>query len=293
MKESVLVILIFASALAWWIPRQWEWREAQRALFDSEARLAALRNRVAGAETALNSARQEQGAQNRAHSQAAAALNAVRHDLSTRAPESQWVAPPSSLPKWELQSPYVWVRKDFLRQLNLPVFAKDGAITRDAGELLGLDRITQETINAQVQSALSNYHSFALLNAEISNSPPVSGQGEGQTVTVQIPATPEEGGALTEQITAILQENLGAQRAQLVTNTAAAWLNGFSSTQAMTVSVTRKPDGNYQLEMQLPDGSSSTFGGVSASYAQQLVPDYVLPLLADAFPQAANAPDSP
>jgi hypothetical protein len=45
--------------------------------------------------------------------------------------------------------------------------------------------------------------------------------------------------------------------------------------------------------MELPDGSSSTYGGISGSYAQQLVPGYVLPLLTDAFPQPGDPPDAP
>jgi hypothetical protein len=265
----------------------------RQALRDSEARLAALRNHVASAETELDSARQEQGAQNRAHSQAVAAVHVARHDLSIKSPESQWAAPPLSLPQWEHDSPYVWVRKDFLRELNLPVFAKDGAITHDAGELLGLDQPAQAAINEQVQSVLSNYHAFQFANAEVSNSPPASGQGDGPTVTVQIPAMPEQGAALAEQITAVLQQNLGEQRAQLVTNVAADWLSLFSSTQAVTIAATRKPDGNYHLDLQLPNRGSSSYNGISASYALQLIPDYLLPLLAGAFPQAADGPDSP
>jgi hypothetical protein len=293
MKKPFLVVLIFAVALAWWIPRQVESRRTEQALQDSENKLAALRHRLANAESALNSARQEQGAQNRAHAQTTAAVDAARHALSIKAPETQWLAPPASLPKWETDSPFVWVRKDFLRELNLQVFAQDGAIRRAAAELLGVDKSTQAAINGQIQQALSNYHAIQLAKAEVSSAPPASGQGNGPTVTVQIPAMPDQGAALTGQITQILQQNLGGQRAQLVASTAELWLNDFSSTQALLVSVTPQTDGNYHLEMQLPNGSSSTYGGIPAARVQQLVPDYLLPLLADAFQQSGDAPNAP
>ena len=197
------------------------------------------------------------------------------------------------MPKWETDSPFVWVRKDFLRELNLQVFAQDGAIRRAAAELLGVDKSTQAVINGQIQQALSNYHAIQLAKAEVSSAPPASGQGNGPTVTVQIPAMPDQGAALTGQITQILQQNLGGQRAQLVASTAELWLNDFSSTQALLVSVTPQTDGNYHLEMQLPNGSSSTYGGIPAARVQQLVPDYLLPLLADAFQQSGDAPNAP
>jgi hypothetical protein len=116
-------------------------------------------------------------------------------------------------------------------------------------------------------------------------------QADGPVVTVTVPATPPEQAArLRDQISQILEENLGSQRAKLLTDLGGGWLDeawGHPAQFGISVTVMRHPDGTYMF------GNSS--GGFAddlpAGDVPQHIPDYLRPFFTDILnPPAAADP---
>jgi hypothetical protein len=290
MKKSAFVLLIFLAALALWIPSRWKLLDTRRALLQSEARLAQLRGRLAADEATLDLARRARDTQNKARAQALAAVSQSQEAAAKLDPESRWANPPASLPDWNSQSPYIWVPKDFLPRLQPLVFEKYGGMTREAASVLALDDPARRALDNQLRQALADYHALQVSNAQTSDQSLPDANADGPVVTVQIPAMPEEGTAFLDQIQQILQQNLGAQRAGLVTNAAADWLDNLSGQRPTVVSVTRHPDGNWGVCIRSANGSQTSSSGIPSSYAATMLPDYLLPLFADILPPPDDAP---
>ena len=284
MKKSFPALLIFLAALALWIPAHWKLLETRRALLDSITRLADLRIRLAADQSALDSARREQDAQNKARVQASAAVARAQQALAKMDPDSQWASPPASLPDWNPRSPYIWVPKDFLAGLNARVFDGSGGMTRGAASVLAIDEKTCRVMNDQLESALADYHSLQVSNARTSDRPVDDDKADGPVVTVQIPAMPEQGAEFLDQIGQILQQNIGDQRTGLVTNMAGDWLDNLSGQKPIVISLTLHPDGNCDVDSQLADGNRSHYSGIPANGTAEHLPDYLLPLFADFLP---------
>jgi hypothetical protein len=283
MKKSVPALLIFLAALALWLPAHWNLLETRRALLDSQTRLADLRSRLAADQSALDSTRREQDAQIKARVQNAAAVAGTRQALAKLDPDSQWANPPSSLPDWNPKSPYIWVPKEFLARLHPTVFDGSGRMTAQAASVLAIDEPARRAMNSELEQALADYHALQLSHAQTSGQP-------GAVVTVQIPAMPEEGAEFRDQIGQILQQNIGGQRAGLATNTAADWLDNLSGKNPIVLSLTLHPDGTYGVDSESADGSKSHYSGITATYAAQKVPDYLLPFFADILPPPTGSP---
>jgi len=228
MKKSTLPLLIILAALAFGIPARWRLMEARRALLNSQARLAELQKQIAADESSFDSARREQERQNRERARVTAAVAKAQANLSKIDPESQWASPPASLPEWNPRSPYIWVTKDSLALLHPVALDKEGGLTRDAAAILAVDEETRLAMNAHLERAVADFRSLQLSNAQVTEQPSDGSAGGASVVSVQIAAMPEQGAAFRDQIEQILEQDIGDQRAGLVTNMAADWLRNFS-----------------------------------------------------------------
>jgi hypothetical protein len=289
MKKLPLVTLIFASAgLVWWTQNA-SWKANEKALQQSRERLESLRERAQAAEMAVSKASAEQNSQNQIRLATSTSLRAAQRDLAAKDPASQWAEPPAHWPEWNPNSPYIWVRKESLPSFRPAVFTQSGGISREAADVLAIDDSLRNSINAQLQTALSNYRAAELTNAEVTTKPSKDNASISE-ITVKIPPPADEGAVFQNTVTQILQQNLGDQRAGLITNAASSWLSGFSSGNQTAITVSRLGGGNYQLSMEMPNGSSSSYGGLPGSNVQMILPSYVLPLFNDFF---AQSPDQP
>jgi hypothetical protein len=289
MKKSILALFIFLAALALWIPAQGRLLATRRELLASQARLADLRNRAGADQSFLESARRQQKAQSQARVQAAAAVGRARQALAKLDPDSQWASPPASLPDWNPKSPYIWVPKDSLARLHPAVFDAKGAITRETASVLAIDEPARRALNDQLQRALADYHALQASNAQVSDQPADDSTADGPVVTVRVAAMPEQGAQFRTQIGQILQQNLGDQRAGLVTNAAADWLDNLSGQGSLIVSVTLHPDGTCHT-YQAVNGNTTVNNGITAGSARYDIPDYLLPLFGDLLAPSTEDP---
>lgn len=282
--------LVLLAALAFWIPGRWDLLKARHALSDSKTRLADLQSGIAADQFALASALRERETQYRARSEAAVAVARAQRELAKIDPESQWANPPASLADWNPASPYFWVPKEFLPKLGLDVvietnldihskvFTPNGGLTGEMASILAMDEQTCRAVNGQLERALADFHSLQIANVQQSDDS-LGRTADSPVVTVKVEAMAEEGARLCDQITQILQQNLGPQRTSMVTNVGQWWFNrsDISGQGPITVTVMRHPDGKYMVK----SFSSGFFDKIPAGDAPRYIPDYLLPFFAD------------
>lgn len=287
MKKIHIMGLVFLAATAAWMHGHWQQFQSERALAEARVALAALQNRIDSDQAALAEARLEQKRQNQARSRLAADAAGARRQLALADPASQWARPPAALPDWNPKSPYIWVRKDLLASLHPPALNWQGALSRDAADILGLSEEDRVKLNQQVQGALDNFRSLQNSNAVVTNTLPDGGAGDGPVVTITIPALVEEGEALQTQLTQILEQNLGRERAAVLTNAAADWLEGFALQEPDVFSVMQNPNGTYRVSSKSAN-DSYTYDGISARGAYNHIPQNFAPVFTGILPPPAD-----
>ena len=277
-RKSTLILLVCLAALVVWIPQRRKLARARVAVAEAEEQRVRLDERIAKATAELESVRRELRGQqsNRAETLAAAAK--AEQELARDDPEALWLAPPSVLPDWNADAPYVWLRKEVLPKLWVSVFTDDGELRGDIAAVLTLTESQQRAVNATLPRLLTEYRALEAANAERVDES-VSGEGkEGTKVTVRIKPLPEEGARLRQQVELALRSDVGEQRGALVLELASDWLNSQVShfgTASKTISVARQPDGGYNIKIH--DWNSQQFtAGVPR--IDPYIPAHLLPL---------------
>src|SRR5438128_1869959 len=249
-RQMWLILVIVLAALALWIPRQRRLAQARLEVAEAEAQRVRQEERVATAAAALESVRRELRAERSQRAVTLLAVAEVEQELARVDPESRWLVPPPALPEWNAESPYVWLRKQILPGLWVSVFSDDGELRGDIAAVLTLTEGQQRALNTTIPRLLAEYRALEAAHAERdSDSPSGTGDG-GEKVTVRIKPLPDEGARLKRQLEAALRGELGEQRGELVLQLSADWLNsqfGHFGTDPKTISVTRRPDGTYQI----------------------------------------------
>ncbi len=205
----------------------------------------------------------------------------AEEELAQLDPEVRWVAPPTELPEWNADSPYVWLRKEMLSKLQVSAFTDNGELRGEVVGVLALTDSQQHAMNASVPRLLAEWRGLEVANAERIDEP-VSGPGKNdRKITVKIRPLPEEGGRLRQQVEAALRSELGEQRATLLMQLSESWLNHqfdrFGSAPK-TLSVIRHPDRKYDINIQSASGSS--FQGGTVNFDKD-IPAHLLPLFID------------
>jgi hypothetical protein len=286
MQNATLILLIFAMALLIWMPRQVRIENARNDVRALKFRQATLEEQIAAAETSLDSTRGALQAERSTLVQTLASLSAAQFEIEKEDPEIRWVAPPVTWPEWNPESPYVWLRKEMLPRLHVPIFSEQGEVLDSAALVLCLDPAARSELNQQLKRLLAEHRALELAGAEVTDEHvPQIEQSEGRKITVRAqPAFAGEGAHLRREFEELLLHYLGQQRSDLLVESARWWLNEqFSGPNAPTViSVARRPDGSYSIVKEAGGGWSSASGMTSLD---GFIPAHLLPLfdaLADA-----------
>jgi hypothetical protein len=140
-----------------------------------------------------------------------------------------------------------------------------------------------------VQNALDEFHTQQSSNAVVTNTLEVGWPVGGPVVTVQIPASVEAGQALQNQIAQILEQNLGSDRAAVLTNTAADWLSGFAVQEPGVFSVMRYSNGTYFIYSKIGNEYFNTDGEPARSAYYQ-IPQNLVAFFTNILPPPSDAP---
>ncbi len=290
--KIILILLILSAATAVWIPHQRHLTEAHAALAETNAQRLKLEERINAATAELESARRELQTQNSNRKQTRSAIARAEAALSKVAPESRWVAAPSTLPNWINGSPYVWLRKDILPKLPVQAFNENGAVNADVAAVLTLNEKQTIALNATLTNLLAEYHAIETAKAEKTDDdlPGIAGQ-KGEKLTIRVQPQPEDGKRFMQQFETALRDEIGAQRADLLLQTSETWLDqqfSQSGAKPKTISLLRHPDGSYNLSIK--SGSSWFSTGGPWKIIQGQIPAHLRDLFNDlVHPQPEQA----
>jgi hypothetical protein len=262
--KLAMIMLILMGAAAVWIPRQQDLQQSRIALANAKVRRGQLEERIAAAASTLESARRELRGQKAGGKELQTALAKAEQELAKVDPESRWVAPPATLPDWNRDSPYLWLRKEMLPKLPVEVFTETGALQEEVGAILTLDPNQRAVLNATLARLLAEYRTLEAAKAERTEDhlPGIAGQA-GDKISVRVQPLPEEGARLKRQFETALRTELGVQRADLVIQAGDNWLDSqFSQfgAEPKTISLIHNQGGSYSICFQSGHSWFSTGG---------------------------------
>jgi hypothetical protein len=264
LSKIILALPILSAATALWIPHQRTLAAARTALTDTRAQHKKFEERITAATTGLESARTELHGLQNSRKQTRSAIEKAEAELSRTDPEAHWATPPESLPDWNTQSPYVWLRKDILPKLPIQAFTENGALKTEVASVLMLDQNQKTALNTTLTSLLAEYHSLEAAKAQKTDEhlPGIADQ-KGDKVTIRVEPQPEDGQRLMQQFQTALRNQIGEQRADLMLKASEMWLDeqfSQSGAEPKTISILRHPDGSYSLSIKSGASWFSTGG---------------------------------
>jgi hypothetical protein len=263
----------------------------QQALARAHLALAALQQQAAqveaqrvAAEAALDTARQESLEQKSSRTRLSTSIARAEQELARINPDSLWAMPPENLPEWNDQSPYVWLRKATLTTLPIQPFSDEAELSSEVAGVLTLDAAARQELNAKLRRIADEYHRLEAAHAERIDQPLPDIVPDGPAVTVRVNPLPEDAARSRQEFEAALTDVLGTQRADLLIQGAARWIDsqfGQPDSQPRTISVVRHPNGTYNLSERT---GSSWFSTGGPSVLDHHVPPHLRPLFSDVLP---------
>lgn len=217
----------------------------------------------------------------------AAKAAALLRELAPENSDARWSIPPTQLPDWDPDSPYVWLNKELLTRFPLQPFSSTGALSPTVASLLVLEPQQVQQLNENITRLVAEYRAQEAARAQPAEQT-ISGQESGQIkkLTLIIPPSPEFSATLKDQVERTLVAQLGQSRADLLLQTAAGWWQeqiGGSGTESRVFSVERQADNSYQVSISSGTMRMSV-GGVGS------INDYVPPHLRPFF-DSLTSPD--
>lgn len=174
-----------------------------------------------------------------------------------------WRTPPATLPAWEPESPYVWMEKSALKQLPLVALTSGGHISPEFAEILGMNSNQIARIESALENILQRHFSNELAHAKVQIQPastplaegaPAASEGslvqEVRSIEVVIPALGTEASELLQNFESTVEQELGAQRRQLLFASAQSWLDeefSYRGENEKRYTVTRLPGEMFEV----------------------------------------------
>lgn len=141
----------------------------QTRLTAGRAELAGGQSRIERLHHEINETRRELAeiesaikAQHRARRSAELAMADHKRAGEKISPEARWVQPPSTLPDWNAESPYIWISKETLAKLpvNLGPFLSNGQMPEAVAEVLAIDEETRRKLSHAASQLLRDYRAL-------------------------------------------------------------------------------------------------------------------------------------
>lgn len=272
-----IVVLMAGITSLVWCERQAGIRDARRDLASAQAEQALIGERIDRAREEIESNQNELSEQQDWQSAATNRIAQLETEISRTAPASRWADPPADWPRWDTNSPYVWLRKEMFSELRIKRFNDRGEISSDLAGLMGLSPTETAALNSSLGQIEAANHTAQLARVQTSES--VSADGD-RSMTVAVPSSPADGAELAQQFQTALEDQLGAQRAGLIDQDTNWFASEFdlSPASSNTYTITAHTNGNYSVEIATgPSGSSSYGGSPSSADALRHVPYYLVP----------------
>jgi hypothetical protein len=210
------------------------------------------------------SLRQRLASEHAALARALGSFQQAQLNLDQSHPESRWASPPPILPRWEQPSPFIWIEKKALTSLPIPTFSDRGNLNPSLAQVLLISPEKQRDLNRKIAGLLADYQTQESARAALSTNH-LPGIQNGSAITLRIPPLPEEEKEkFKNTFAATLHDELGAQRAQIVSSLSQSWMNEQFSDfgrDEKVISAVRHPDGTYNVSRGAGGSTWMSVGG--------------------------------
>jgi hypothetical protein len=284
LSKIVWVLLVLTITAAIWIPLQRKHLQLRREIARAETRRAEVEQQNTELTGKTESLQKELTSAKTACQRTVVEMAKASSELAKVHPDALWAVPPITVPDWNNESPYVWLRKETIPKLPAAVFTDAGEVQTEVASVLTIAPGEQQTLNAALKRCLAEYQALEVARVEPMDEhlPGIAGES-GETLTIRVPPLPEEGGRARQQFEATLREALGDQRANLVTQIADGWLDtqfSHAGTESKTISLILHPGGSIGISIK--SGNSLLSTGVDKS-RPELIHNYIPRHLAPFF----------
>jgi hypothetical protein len=296
-RKSLLALGILTVGVLIVTPRQIALSHARQALDKTRAGCADASRQITNLTKELEARRRDIAEQVELRDRARVAAARAESQLATANPDAFWSQPPAHWPDWNINSPYVWLRKEILSQLRVECFSQNGQLRSEIAQVMTIPKDRLDTLNADLNKLVADYAAAEAAKARRVLDTNQSGE---RTLTIQIDSMADEGQRLADEFGAALLKTVGSQRADFLMESAKALLTRrFSELgkQSRTISVTVKADGSRLIATKYSGwlgmssiGLPATIPIDSASdYAS--IPAHLLPLFNELWDSpSADAP---
>jgi len=263
LRIPLLVAMAFIAVAFWWRARAaLETRQFELDRIRLEAGF--LKSRREFTARHLESLRDDLRRERRQTASLLAGAMAGESRLARENPDLRWSEPPTELPAWNKESPYVWIRKSVLNSLPIPGLNLKGQLPSVLCQVLDLTPDQKNAVEAAASKLLADYGNAELAAARSTENHLNGVAGlPGSKVTVEIPPLPDVASQLQSEFDQSLQAQLGAPRANLVEAWSAGILTrqlNLDTGQPTIISVRRAPDGWTYITTQRGGALSGTAG---------------------------------
>jgi hypothetical protein len=274
--KQVIVAVILLVALVLLLPRHRQLQSDGQAFARTRAEQQQLQTTVRHATQELESLRHDLSAEKTARQQTLNEITSLEQTLNRHDPELRWIDPPAVSPEWNPESPYVWLPKGLLPVFAVQVFDDQGALRPEVATVLCIPPDTLSQLNQKLADILSDFRAQVALNASRVDQH-LPGGGDGLRISVELRPLPDKGAALKQEFQAAVRAACPGQRSELILKGTQGWFSSSRDrfiSEAETISVTRHPDGTFNVETR---GNNSWTSSSGMTNIQPHLPLQLLP----------------
>jgi hypothetical protein len=252
----VIVTGLLLVAAALWMSRQWSLHQRRLALEQAWARETEMATSLAEQQKQCDQLKQEIEKNHAKKKTIKAEFSLARKEFERVNPDSAWAIPPQEWPNWSDSSPYVWIRKETLPNLNLHPFSNSGRLAQGIDVILDIPPDKLAALNEKLAKVVvqAKQRKFSSMERIINNNDGTPFD-ETQKVVLRIPSLGEEALRLEKEFNEVLTTELGEERARLLVQSDVIWVKNTFNNEGRLLSVELTKDGLLEV-------NSSSISGV-------------------------------
>ncbi len=297
MKRMMLIVtVLLAAGIILWqrFDESTQLREISAML---QGQILTASNRLASALSSVDSRRQQLASDSAKSDSVTAELYEAGRLRSPASASTEWasVAPPTNLPAWTPESPYIWLEKPLLKRMQITVFLPDGDLTPTATEFFAMETDEAKSLGQTLKRIVDEHRRQETARARVVQEHlPQIAKEEGHKFTLRIEPLAEISTNLKREFEAALAQQLGTQRVELLKRSIQPGLSdlfGRQASQVRTMSFVLLPSGLFQMAQQR--GELGTFVSCCFPDIRPTVPEHLHHLIPPEFLKNPDEPTEP
>jgi hypothetical protein len=297
MKRMMLIVtVLLAAGIILWqrFDESTQLREISARL---QGQILTASNRLASALSSVDSRRQQLASDSAKSDSVTAELYEAGRLRSQASASTEWasVTPPTNLPAWTPESPYIWLEKPLLKRMRLTVFSPNGDLTPTATEFFAMETDEAKSLGQTLKRIVDEHRRQETARARVVQEHlPQIAKEEGHKFTLRIEPLAEISTNLKREFEAALAQQLGTQRVELLKRSIQPGLSdlfGRQASQVRTMSFVLLPSGLFQMAQQR--GELGTFVSCCFPDIRPTVPEHLHHLIPPEFLKNPDEPTEP